>query len=670
MLRSTVFGAAAVLLLSACALHMPEEPAPAAQRDAVAPAPTSRAILVSIDALEEARIRETLPAEVVPNLLAVFDGAACASHAIPAFPSLTASSHSALWTGAFGDVSGVTANTQLRLPKDAHDLLDLTTGFSHEVQRAEPIWITAAREGVRVVGHHTTQAPHPPAFPPEISEWDDRMEARRADARAVLDRPEAMVLNGYNRSLSGHRILTEADAEPGPATGWRNLDRLGAIGVDPLEIAWEIDGDSAFAVFYGETELTSVAISRSRDAGSAVIAHAAPPETGAVEGRDLARHFSEGLEWEVAGGRSFLRVRLFDLSASGTRFLLYQAPMHVVEGNRADVQAAYDDAVRGWIGNAPHAGFVNGQLGPPRWEGGDGTAELRYLETVELITRQYMRGAEWAWNEVGARLLADYFPLADAVDHSLLGHLDPRSPFHDPLRASYITDIRERVWAMVDLRVGHLRDLVAGDGNAALFLTGDHGMRTTWASFSPNAVLVEAGLAHLDEHGRVDLSRSRAVSPNGYWININTTDRSGGIVPPGQRAEVLAEVERALLAAQDSVGNRIVTEIYRPEDHPELGIGGPAGGDLYFGTREGIQWTWRADVPVIALSRPFATHGFPSIDRDMWTAFCAEGAGFSATRIGEVRVIDAAPTVADYIGIGRPWDAVGTSVLNDLRGRD
>jgi predicted AlkP superfamily pyrophosphatase or phosphodiesterase len=68
-----------------------------------------RAILVSFDALNETRVRSTLPAESIPTFLSFFDQASCADGARPMWPSVTAASHAAIWTGVYGDVNGVVA---------------------------------------------------------------------------------------------------------------------------------------------------------------------------------------------------------------------------------------------------------------------------------------------------------------------------------------------------------------------------------------------------------------------------------------------------------------------------------------------------------------------------------------------------------------------------------
>jgi predicted AlkP superfamily phosphohydrolase/phosphomutase len=255
------------------------------------------------------------------------------------------------------------------------------------------------------------------------------------------------------------------------------------------------------------------------------------------------------------------------------------------------------------------------------------------------------------------------FPLGDAIDHTLMGFLEPTSPHHDP-RAE---GLRTAAWRLVDLRVAHLRDLAGGVPSGAFFLTGDHGMRATWRWFAPNAALRDAGLLAIDDNGDIDLSRTRALSPNGYWVAVNRTAWQGGIVPPEEEAAVISAAVEALRAARDEAGEPIVTEIFLPEGDPELGLGGPAAGDVYYETAAGYRWSWRADTPVSSPADVGAGHGFPSTSPDMYTAFCAVGVGTGPRRIGEVHSVTVAPTVAEWIGMGPPADAVGESVLPRMR---
>lgn len=635
------------------------------------------AILVSVDAISEGILRETLTPEEAPTLFRLFDAGACAAFAIAHFPSVTAASHALLWTGAHGDVNGVAANLQHRLPRDRNTVLDLARGFSYQVLAAEPLWITAGKAGIPVAGHHVTQAPFLPGYPPRDGERSPGLEARREEARRILARPDVNVLNGYNTMAEHQRVLTAALTEWSDPGEWRNLEQLRS-GVPPRAFRFSAAGTPLFGILHGRDGYSSVTVAREPDATSGITAHAFPVEESPPEGRELARHFAGPLRLEVTGegGDSGewtrapvnLFLRLFEVAEDGGDFLLFHPNMPVADGNRHDLMEDYDRAAGGWPGNSGLPSYQRGALGPTLFMGGDGTAEARYLETAEFLTRQFMRGSEWLWRTHSPRLLMDYFPESDAIDHELIGHLDPQWPGYDPVRAERVRSFRARVWRLVDLRVAHLLHL-AEERGGALFVSGDHGMRASWKQFLPNVALREAGLVALDDDGGIDLSRTRAVSPNGHWVSVNRTAWREGIVDPEEEEAVIAAARAALEAVRGPGGEEVVTRTFTPAEHPEMGLGGPAGGDLYWATAPGYRSGTGHRASMAAGPAPLAAgHGFPPDEPDMHTAFCALGAGFAPRRIPGVSATAVAPTVAEYVGSPPPADATGRSVLPELLG--
>jgi hypothetical protein len=628
----------------------------------------TRAILVSFDSFSERRMLESLPAEAVPAIRRLFSRSACAAYARPAFPSLTAPGHASLWTGAYGNVSGIAANDQQLLPLNEHTILDRISGYSFAALSAEPLWVAAGRAGVSVVGHHVTQAPGPPAFPAVRSPPDDSVLARRASAARDLVRPGVDVLNGYNRRLARDTILTERHAPPRPATGWRNVEALGT-GVPPLEIAWLTGADSVFALFYGAAAYDRVLVALARDAARGVSAPAAPPDTVPFPGRALARFYSDPLPLGVADGAAHLVVRLFALSPDGTRFELFMPEVNVIEANRPETAAAYAAAVGGWTGNAAGALLRRGGFGRTLAQGGDGSAESRWLDAAEYQTRQSIRGAEWAWRTRDATLLLDYFPLGDETDHMFYGIVSPDGPPREAALVSAIGRVRTRAWQLVDRRLGALQEMVAGEAGAMLLVSGDHGMRTTWRTFRPNVALADAWLVARDDEGRPVLRGTRALSANGYYIRINTTAHREGIVPPDSAAAVARAVIAALRAVRDSAGTAVVTGAWTAAELDSLGAGGPAGGDVYFELAPGYRSSWDTRGPVTGPSPVDGGHGFLSTAPDMHTVLCAYGDGIAPRRTGPARTIDAAPTVAEWLGMPAPRDARGRSLLSELLGR-
>jgi beta-lactamase class A/predicted AlkP superfamily phosphohydrolase/phosphomutase len=657
-------------------------------------APPPRAILASIDAVNEASIRRYMTPDQVPALFRLLDDGMCAAHAESHFPSVTAASHAVIWTGAAGDVHRVTANSVPRLPRDAHTVMETTNGFHYSTLSAEPIWITAGKAGVPVAGHHVTQGPGVPGYPAVQGARTPFQEARRSESARILARTDVNVLNGYNRIVEGQRILTGADVawdDPAEAP-WANLDALGSR-LPPVPFHRDLpeggrlhgvllalpgEGDAGLVARgpaggdtggdAGAPGYNAMLLGMVRDAERAVMARAAPVETTPPgPDRPLARFFAEALEVEVEGGRFHVQPRLFEVAPDGRDFLLYQPPLQVVEGNREELTLAYDREAGGWTGNAGNAVYLRGGFGPRLTDGGDGTAEARFLETAEHLLLRFSQGSRWLWDTWEPRLMVDYFPLADEIDHRLMGFLDPASPGYTPELAERVVEFRTRTWQLVDRWLATLEEL-AREAGAALFVTGDHGMRGNWQLFLPNLALQEAGLQVLDEAGEVDLSRTRAVSTHGYWVTVNRTAFRGGIVPPEEEAGVRAAVVAALEGVRTPDGNRVVTRTFTPEQYPDLGLGGPAGGDVYWGTAPGFRSSGALrGEGVIVDSWVGGDHGFPPDEPDMYTVFCALGGGFEAGRFPPVRTTVVAPTVAAYLGMPAPADAVAPSVLDWMR---
>lgn len=657
--------AAAAALSSAGCLR-----APAPSATASAPVPVERrAIVLSLDSFNEARLRASLPAAAIPAIRSLLDAGACAASARPAFPSVTAAGHASLWTGAYGDVSGITGNLQPRLPRDQHTILDATSGFIGEQLRAEPVWITAALQGVAVAGHHTTQAPGTPGYRDVLtSQSDPTLTYLRARADAAMTSPLLHLVNGYDSSLVAARVITHETARLRRVQAWPGSAAAFDGSVAPLETAVALGtaGDSLFILLAGSRGTYDKAIvAPVRDAARGVTVRAHAAESALPAGRALARHFSGPLALTIGSGRARTHVRLFDLAPDGSSFTLFLPAIAVIASNHEETRASYDSATA-WVGNSASALLTRGDLGPTLLQGGDGTAERRWLETAELMTRESIRGAQWMWRSRQPRLFLDYFALGDDTDHTFWGIVSRESAGYDAAVARTAQAVRAHAWALVDRRVAAVREMASASG-AALFVSGDHGMRATWRTFRANVLLARAGLLALGANGQIDLSRSAAVSPNGYWISVNRVAWRDGIVSPAREREVIDSVSAILRSAHGPDGQPIVSRIYVATEHDSLGLGGPTGGDVYFGLAEGYSYDGGTSGDVTGVSGARGAHGFPSVDADMHTALCASGPGFSAHRLPPARTIDLAPTVLEWVGVEPAVTVRGRSLLDGMR---
>jgi type I phosphodiesterase/nucleotide pyrophosphatase len=77
---------------------------------------------------------------------------------IPHFPSTAAKPHVALFTGAYGNVNGISANSNPVAPRASPTFLERSVGFRSAGLTAESLWAAAARQGVKTVAYQVTQA--------------------------------------------------------------------------------------------------------------------------------------------------------------------------------------------------------------------------------------------------------------------------------------------------------------------------------------------------------------------------------------------------------------------------------------------------------------------------------------------------------------------------------
>ncbi|HET8633785.1 MAG TPA: alkaline phosphatase family protein [Gemmatimonadales bacterium] len=629
----------AAIALTACHSTAPSRPAPL----------THRALLASFDAMNERRMLETVPAWATPHFRQLFAAGACADRALPAWPSKTAASHASLWTGVYGDSNGITANRVPLLPSELHRITDGTTGYRATQLRAEPIWITAALAGRRVVAHQTTQSPDVPGYPPADTSAPTA-SGPRARAEQALALPSLAVINGYDEHLLPDRVLTADSAPPHVMGAWTHLEKLGSE-LPPREIAWQVGEDSLFGLFLGDSIYTRLAVAPARDGARAVLVPAMPADRTSPVDRPLARYYSRGIPVHVRGHRVRVRVRLFALGGDASSYMLFLPALSALQANREEVLDAYDAATDGWVGNGPDELYDRGAFGPTLADGGSGEAEWRYLDGLENMTRAFMAGSAWGWNARRPGLQADYYPGIDEADHRWLGFASEGVPgVSDEMRQA-IQPFRARAWQLADLRLGALMDLVARDSTARLWVAGDHGMRPLWRVFHPNVALRKAGLLAADDSGRVDVRGTRALAWDGLFIMLNRTRWRDGMVKPEDAAAVLDSVERVLRAVRGLDGEPVVTRTWRVARGDSLGRGGPAGGDLYFSVAPGYDLDSRASGPVVEPSGVHGNHGFPSIDPDMATVLCAWGAGVQAGRTGVRRTTDARGAVLDWLGV-------------------
>ena len=602
---------------------------------------SGRVVLISLDGLGTRLFLDDPVTDELHALRALRGRGVMAEGLVPHMPSTTANTHAALWTGAWGDVNGIASNDMPLTPRASRRLAQRVSGYRSEGLRAEPIWVAAARQGVSTVAQQATQV-YP--LTPRVTGGD-------------LPHPPTLV-HGYQAPVVAPARWLQASDLTRVACGKTGTDG-GTCFTWPagrLTFTGALSADAA-----GRVSLRVGLTGSSRS----VLVPAAATEHEQPRGRELARHFSDGLLVDVPGVPPVMAYfRLFEASPDGSSIVLFQSVLQEVVHHPAATRAdaiAWLEAAGGFVGNGEDEPWnTPGISGTALWHGGDGTRERRYLETLELGIRQTIRHARYLWQQQSPGFFVGYVSMPDEMDHAWLGQAR-----QDPRYATWRRWGYQLVDRAVEAYVG-----LTGPTDHIVFVS-DHGMSPVTHEVRVNQVLRDAGLVAVDAQGRVDEQRSQ-VAFGRNCLFVHTTEWRGGVVPPSRRESVVAAASTALCAINDPRdGQPVVTAVLSSEaDRVRFGFGGPNGYDACVDVRPGYLLSTRLDAgPVVRpVARPTGEHGFLPTRPDMHGILIAGGPRLERGGVWPLqRAIDVAPLVADLLGIAPPRDARGRSPLRPNR---
>jgi len=614
-------------------------------------AESPRILLVSLDGGGERLIERMVERGVMPNLAALASQGTQADFSLTNFPSKTAAGHASIWTGAYGNVNGITGN---KVPLPGGTLLQSRSGFSAEALKAEPIWVTAAKNGKRVVA---TQATH--LEPVKVYQDGGRFGGPHAQNLTLID--------GYSGVLTADALI-EPQATPSPAIGWSDLSPPPSAQEFPFTI-----GESRFwALVYDDPADpargfdTMLIRPDKTKAGSATTLKPGRSTLGTTD------KFSSPLRVQATKDtQTFAHLRLFDLAPDLSRFTLYRTALVRDQSNRPDILPRWFEETGSIIPTGAAWLYGSGKLGPTLIEGGSGDAEERFVETVRLMVANRAGKIRYATKSYPWDLALSYLPYPDGAEHMWYGLLDSESPVYRPDLAPKLWPYMEEVCRIVDGYIGELRAIAGKNGN--LIVVSDHGMEGVGWDFLPNVALRDAGLLTLDASGNIDLKRSQAfysLNDGGYLV-INHVGR-GGIVPTQAVPALKEQIIHTLSAYKAPDGRRMLTAFYDASTaDPSLGIGGPDGGDLYLDILPGYLFNPKTKGKDLILPRPplgSGGHVFNPQRPSMHAIFYAQGPAFKqGIVIPPVRTIDVAPTISRILGIPAPANARGRIIKEALQ---
>ncbi|MEM8931879.1 MAG: alkaline phosphatase family protein [Acidobacteriota bacterium] len=623
--------------------------------DSAPPAPT-RLMLVSWDGAGDFWLDRLLDEGHMPQLRRMIASGTRARHLVGTAPSKTAPSHASIYTGCGPAVHGVTANTVgfFDNPGD-HTVLAGRNGFSADVLRAEPLFVTASKAGRRVA---ILSASHYIPHQTLIDRFGPLGDAgflsfssfRQEIVPATVIGPDEIDADGTFRVVLGDTVvdgrLLDDPADP-------------VDGFDTVRLV--VDGDETTAVTLTPRPTATTATART-DAWSRAV-----PIRGARR---------DGVE----DGVSATFFRLFELAPDGSSMVLYHRRAGDQVGVFSDAERAAYGAIAPGGHDEPFRVYGRGGLGQPIGVGGDGTAEDRMVEIAAFDMDLRIAGTRMIWGEWRPDVLFHYTPLSDQYSHGWVGHFDPATALYDPAIADAMWPYYAAFFDQLDRWLGVLLALAEADG-AILGLVSDHGMAGADRNLHVAQLLADAGLLHFDDDGQVDLTKTQVLpTPGEFAVQINDVAWQGGIVPLEDRRAVLTAATDALLAARDADGKPLVVQVVDPSEHSdwlstaaaEARDGKVYGDALHFDLAPGVYARGRpraSDALVTPVPSPWAqgVHGYSPHRRLMHAMFYLAGPGVRrGVETPSARQIDVAPTVAHLIGLPAPRDACGRVLFEAL----
>jgi len=237
----------------------------------------------------------------------------------------------------------------------------------------------------------------------------------------------------------------------------------------------------------------------------------------------------------------------------------------------------------------------------------------------------------------------------------------------DHIQHKYGPRSDEAYWS-VSFADDRLRDVVEAiersprAKDTTLFVCSDHGFFPIEKEIRPNVVLRQLGLLSVENKQTVN-KRALCLSQGGgcaVYV-FDDTDR--------------AKADRAKIVKQlaDQLGHlEGVTNVILPAEFERIGQPtreqDPRGADFWLSAKSGYSFTDSAegDLPVAPRESRAGTHGYLPEHSELLGTCVVWGAGVSpATKLGTIRNLDIAPTMAKRLGLeipgatGKPLEAVG-----------
>ena len=608
-----------------------------------------KVVMISWDGAADWIMDRLLQEGAIPNIARIAENGVRADYTTSSFPSKTAAAHASIWTGTY--TNGVTNNQVPARPYDQHFITELQSGFVSNSLNAEPIWMTVVKSGRSAAIINATQT------------YPSNVYTSQLQKLGISDK-NLMLINQYDW-ICGSGILTDTSAFKEQQLPNSFPSHSGTVIVSDIYL-----GKAVFSIYLFDSPTDPV-----NGYDSAFILDKETSETAVIKpGLSTAGttdKFSPSMEVRSDGKVGYVNFRLFDLSPDGSSYMLYHTNVSGASSNKPQIANAILKAAGGTV-DLDFSPYENGAFGKQVYTGGDGTAEKRLLEIVQLHTDKFRKATIYGVKNLKWDLIINYDAITDSAGHCWVGGIDPDNPFLDKKYADMLWPYLKEVYRLNDAALGAIYDSLPRNGNIVLF--SDHGMAGGSKKVYVNRILERAGLLKFDDKGKIDLSATKiaAVADGSLYVNVIGRNK-GGIVPQNDMDKILNAARTALLSAVDPETGRVFfTKVFNEGDGAVFGLGYPNGADMIVNAAPGYAASSSSGKPgeICHTVEPigFGQHGGYPYQRGLMGILYAAGSGITKDKvIPGIRLIDIAPTVCRLMGIPSPRDATGIPVVDMLR---
>jgi predicted AlkP superfamily pyrophosphatase or phosphodiesterase len=631
----------------------------------------SPTILISFDGAQPQVIDRLLASGKLPKnggFATLISNGTKAEGMTSVLPTITATNHVTIATGAYPERTNIPANT---FHNTESPLTATISGFGAEID-AETLWEAAKRQGKKVITIAFAGA-------------DGRGEARRGDQTlgfGVVDGFSVVKLMNASHfdsaasdawNLGGQACeFKKANLGTAPANQvFFQSSSLGRVDVNVLVCDTVFDGqeryDAAFFDFDKNLDNGFIARMRQGEWAPFALPLSVPPDPAFPD-------FARG----IVG--SWVKLLAFDPTLSA--FNIYLGNMVHNVGYPQSFINEVDKTLGFWPAEPDFFNFEPGRI--------DLATYMEQLERLAIYLKDAML---LAMKNHEFDLLMGYQVQTDEAGHEFF-LVDPRQQgFQDTAKRQSYAESLEKAYQIADSNLKEIIDAV-DLSKTNVVAVSDHGMAALHTIGFPNRILRAAGLVSVTSNGAVNpaTSRTNAVTVGAaanVYINLQGREPTG-IVPLEQYETVQKEIEDVFKAVTDSVTNEPVFEIIlkkpreqalvqngssfvanQPKKSPgterDFHVFSEDTGDVLIVTIPGYHLDFNAGTGTsvgnfFQPSTFFGQHGYDPLRPEMKAIFYAAGPNFKSKTLKEVNNVDVAPTVAELLDIDPPMDAQGKKI--------